>query len=87
MAKNLMICGNSSVRLNESVDGGRYVLEGVFAGPLDGEKNRNGRIYTPEEYLKHLSYLREDIRSGELLGCLDHPDILDRKSTRLNSSH
>ena len=79
MAKNLMICGDSASRLNESVSDGRYIMEGVFAGPLDGTKNRNGRIYTVEEYLKHLSYLRDDIRTGELLGCLDHPDIFDVK--------
>lgn len=74
-----MICGDSATRLNESVTNGRYIMEGVFAGPLDGTKNRNGRIYTVEEYLKHLSYLRDDIRTGELLGCLDHPDVFDVK--------
>ena len=62
-----------------------YVLEGVFA-ELD-VLNRNQRIYPKDEYLKHLTYLRKDIESGEpLLGELDHPD--DRFETKLqNVSH
>lgn len=74
---NLMICTNSPKtlnKLNESENNNeRYILEGEFA-ELDS-LNRNGRIYTKDEYLKHLSYLRNDIKSGEpLLGELDHPD-------------
>lgn len=72
-----MICTNSPKtlnKLNESENNNeRYILEGEFA-ELDS-LNRNGRIYTKDEYLKHLSYLRNDIKSGEpLLGELDHPD-------------
>jgi len=74
---NLMICTNSPKtlnKLNESENNNeRYILEGEFA-ELD-KLNRNGRVYTKDEYLKHLSYLRNDIKSGEpLLGELDHPD-------------
>jgi hypothetical protein len=78
MAKNLMICANTNkaLQLNESeVAPGkkRYILEGVFA-ELD-TLNRNQRIYKKDEYLKHLQYLRNDIKNGEpLLGELDHPE-------------
>lgn len=83
-----MICKNSNTalrRLNESEGGSntRYILTGLFAR-LD-ELNRNQRIYTKEEYLKHLQYLREDIKKGEpLLGELDHPD--DRFEVKLKEA-
>ena len=74
-------------RLNESFgesSGERYILEGVFA-ELD-VMNTNHRIYTENEYLRHLQYLREDVKRGDLLGELDHPD--DRFETKLdNVSH
>ena len=85
-----MICTNAKDKLhvNESElpdnSGKKYILAGVFA-TLDGKENRNGRIYTKDEYLKHLQYLREDIRSGEpLLGELDHPD--DRFEVKLKEA-
>lgn len=82
-----MVCSNSSKplkMLSESVgQTKRYLLEGIFA-ELD-VKNRNQRIYTKEEYLKHLDYLREDIRTGQsLLGELDHPE--DRFEVRLKEA-
>lgn len=88
---NLMICENSSSALrrsslNESAGaGGNYILEGVFA-QLD-TLNRNQRVYPKEEYLKHLQYLRDDLKKGEpLLGELDHPD--DRFEVKLkDASH
>lgn len=74
------IIGNTNVnalKLNEAEtikNNNQYYLEGVFAD-LSGKENRNGRIYTPEEYLPHLNYLREDIKKGDaLLGELDHPE-------------
>ena len=73
-----MVCANSNKalkRINESegVAVDKYVLEGVFA-ELD-KLNRNKRIYPKDEYLKHLSYLRDDIKkNGGLLGELDHPE-------------
>lgn len=74
------IIGNTNVnalKLNEAEtvkNNNQYYLEGVFAD-LSGKENRNGRIYTPEEYLPHLSYLRDDIKKGDaLLGELDHPE-------------
>ena len=86
-----MICTNTKdkLHLNESdyqdnSKSKKYILSGIFA-TLDGKENRNGRIYTKEEYLKHLQYLREDIRSGEpLLGELDHPD--DRFEVKLKEA-
>lgn len=78
MAKNLMVCANSKMalrRINESegVASDKYVLEGVFA-ELD-KLNRNRRVYPKDEYLKHLSYLRDDIKkNGGILGELDHPE-------------
>lgn len=86
-----MICENSSSALrrsglNESAGAGNnYILEGVFA-QLD-TLNRNQRVYPKEEYLKHLQYLRDDLKKGEpLLGELDHPD--DRFEVKLkDASH
>jgi len=86
MASNLMICtsANNALKLNESETAGqKYILEGVFA-ELD-KLNRNQRIYPKQEYLKHLAYLREDIKKGEpLLGELDHPD--DRFEVKLKEA-
>lgn len=87
MARNLMVCSNSSKPLKMLTESAgqtkRYLLEGIFA-ELD-VKNRNQRIYTKEEYLKHLDYLREDIRTGQsLLGELDHPE--DRFEVKLKEA-
>lgn len=74
------IIGNTTVnalKMNEAEtvkNNNQYYLEGVFAD-LSGKENRNGRIYTPDEYLPHLEYLRDDIKRGDaLLGELDHPE-------------
>ena len=79
-----MVCGNANkaLRLNESESTKeRYILEGLFAGPF-GVENRNKRIYQVDEYLKHLQYLRDDLKNGEpILGELDHPD--DRFEVKL----
>lgn len=83
------IIGNKSIeqlKLNESISTKeQYILQGVFA--KFNEMNRNSRIYTAEEYLPHLQYLRKDISEGEaLLGELDHPE--DRFEVSLqNASH
>lgn len=89
MASNLMICTSalkplSAKKLNEAQEQGpKYILEGVFA-ELD-KLNRNQRIYPKNEYLKHLAYLRDDIKKGEpLLGELDHPD--DRFEVKLKEA-
>ncbi len=83
------IIGNTSIeqlKLNESISTKeQYILQGIFA-KFD-EMNRNSRIYTADEYLPHLQYLRQDISEGEaLLGELDHPE--DRFEVSLqNASH
>ena len=89
MASNLMIFTSalkplSAKKLNEAQEQGpKYILEGVFA-ELD-KLNRNQRIYPKNEYLKHLAYLRDDIKKGEpLLGELDHPD--DRFEVKLKEA-
>ncbi len=87
MNKNLLVCANATHalhKINESENtGGGYFLEGVFA-ELDS-LNRNKRIYPKEEYLKHLAYLRDDIKKGEpLLGELDHPE--DRFEVKLKEA-
>lgn len=77
---------NEQLKLNESISTKeQYILQGVFA--KFNEMNRNSRIYTAEEYLPHLQYLRKDISEGEaLLGELDHPE--DRFEVSLqNASH
>lgn len=78
MMKSLMICSKNAdqLRLNESekINTGRYILEGPVA-TLD-KINRNQRIYPKEEYLKHLEYLRDDLRhpeKGWMLGEPGHP--------------
>jgi len=87
MSKNLLVCANSNKALkkineSEGTNGG-YFLEGVFA-ELDS-LNRNKRIYPKDEYLKHLAYLRDDIKKGEpLLGELDHPE--DRFEVKLKEA-
>lgn len=83
---SLMICSKAkdALKLNESENTGeKYILEGVFA-ELD-VLNRNQRVYKKEEYLKHLQYLRNDIKKGEpLLGELDHPE--DRFEVKLKEA-
>lgn len=76
--RSLMICSKNgdSLHLNESekINSGRYILEGPVA-TLD-KINRNQRIYPKEEYLKHLEYLRDDLRhpeKGWILGEPGHP--------------
>ena len=84
MKKNLKMCISTSdtplMKINESVELGnnRYLFSGVFTAcsvPKHVIINRNGRVYTESEMLKHLSYLRESIKNnGCLIGELDHPE-------------
>lgn len=82
---SIRLCNNSngSLKLNESLShGGKYIMEGIFAEL--GVMNVNHRIYTENEYLKHLQYLREDVKRGDLLGELDHPE--DRFEVRVKEA-
>lgn len=68
--------------------GNKYVFQGVFTAcstPDHTVVNRNGRVYTAQECLRHLAYLRENIRrDGFILGELDHP--VDRFDTQLKEA-
>ena len=51
------------------------ILEGVCA--VFGAKNNNNRVYEKDEYLPHLSYLKDKISKKQLVGDLDHPPHFD----------
>jgi hypothetical protein len=70
--KTVLILERSSQNLKKVSKDGRTMLEGVFAE--FGVENRNGRVYEEGEYLPHMEYLQKDIKSGNLLGELDHPE-------------
>jgi len=70
--KTVLILERSSQNLKKVSQDGRTILEGVFAE--FGVENRNGRVYEENEYLPHLEYLQKDIKTGNLLGELDHPE-------------
>jgi hypothetical protein len=73
MNNNVLILERSSENLKKISDKDKYTLEGVFAD-LNGQPNRNDRIYTEEGYISHLGYLQNDIKNNNLLGELDHPE-------------
>lgn len=74
--KNLLILERSTQTLSfESDSKGNYVLEGIF-GEM-GVKNKNGRVYDESEYLPQVDALKEKIKSGKLMGELDHPQNFD----------
>lgn len=52
-----------------------YVLEGIAA--VFDKENNNNRIYTENEYVPHLEYLKDKIAQKRLLGELDHPEKFD----------
>jgi len=73
---NLLIVEMSSSALSISDDKKKdYVLEGIF-GEID-VKNKNQRIYTESEYVPQIEALQQKIKSGKLLGELDHPSQFD----------
>lgn len=84
---NYIVCSKCDVplqHLNESFNH-KYIFEGTFA-ELD-KMNRNQRIYPKEEYLKHLTYLRDDLKhpeKGWMIGELGHPS--DRFETDLKEA-
>ena len=51
------------------------MLEGVCA--VFGAKNNNNRVYEKDEYLPHLTYLKDKINKRQLVGDLDHPPHFD----------
>lgn len=85
MANNqyLLVVERSSNELSVQNESGEYVLEGVF-GEI-GVKNKNNRIYDESEYVPQIKSLQEKIKSGKLLGELDHPSNFD--ISLKNASH
>jgi methyl-accepting chemotaxis protein len=85
MANNqfLLIVERSNNQLQISNESGEYILEGVF-GEI-GVKNKNNRIYDESEYVPQIKALQEKIKSGKLLGELDHPANFD--ISLKNASH
>jgi DNA mismatch repair ATPase MutS len=82
--KFLLVVERSSNELSFNRESsGEYILEGVF-GEI-GVKNKNNRIYDESEYVPQIKALQEKIKSGKLLGELDHPSNFD--ISLKNASH
>ena len=64
-----------STSVLEASSNEKYVLEGVFSEI--GKKNKNNRIYDEKELIPHIEGLQEKIKTGKLLGELDHPKQFD----------
>ena len=74
--KNLLILERSTSDLTTKKEGdGTVVLEGIFTEI--GKKNKNNRIYEEDEVLPHINELKEKVKTGKLLGELDHPKDFD----------
>ena len=74
--KKLLILERSQSNLAQNTkDDGTVVLEGVFTE--FGVRNKNNRIYEEKEVLPHINELKEKVKSGKLLGELDHPKDFD----------
>lgn len=72
----LLIVENVGEKLHvKSKDSNNTILEGVCA--VFGQKNNNQRVYEKEEYLPHLEYLKEKIKTRQLVGDLDHPNSFE----------
>ena len=74
--KKLLILERSNTILTKNVtDDGAIILDGVFTE--FGVRNKNNRIYEEKEVLPHINELKEKVKSGKLLGELDHPKDFD----------
>jgi len=74
--KKLLILERSQSNLAQNTtDDGAIVLEGVFTE--FGVRNKNNRIYEEKEVLPHINELKEKVKTGKLLGELDHPKDFD----------
>ena len=68
----LLIVENIGQKLQvQNASPGSTILEGVCA--IFGQMNNNRRVYEKDEYLPHLTYLKEKITKRQLVGELDHP--------------
>lgn len=73
--KLLVLERSTSVLEANGTGDDKYVLEGVFSEI--GKKNKNNRIYDEKELIPHIDQLQEKIKTGKLLGELDHPKQFD----------
>lgn len=73
--KLLVLERSSSVLEANGSGDDKYVLEGIFSEI--GKKNKNNRIYDEKELIPHIDQLQEKIKTGKLLGELDHPKQFD----------
>lgn len=69
--KGAFLSKNSLTESQVGVPAGMMRVTGVAA--VIGVMNRNNRIYTKDNYLKHIQLLQDDIAEG-LYGELEHPD-------------
>jgi hypothetical protein len=74
-AKLLVLERSTSVLEANGTGTDKYVLEGIFSEI--GKKNKNNRIYDEKELMPHIEGLQEKLKSGKLLGELDHPKQFD----------
>ena len=74
-AKLLVLERSTSVLEANGTGDDKYVLEGIFSEI--GKKNKNNRIYDEKELMPHIEGLQEKLKSGKLLGELDHPKQFD----------
>ena len=73
--KPLLIVEQSKSILESKSTDGHIVLEGIFTE--FNVRNRNHRIYEAKDVLPFIEELQEKIKSGKLLGELDHPKDFD----------
>ena len=79
----LMLCES----VGNSVGQDKFIFKGVFTACSDENHtvvNRNNRIYPLKEMMRHMGYLREQIKNHQLYGELDHPT--DRFETSLKEA-
>jgi hypothetical protein len=74
-AKLLVLERSTSILEANGTGADKYVLEGIFSEI--GKKNKNNRIYDEKELMPHIEGLQEKLKSGKLLGELDHPKQFD----------
>lgn len=81
--KTLLILERSTVALNtEKTDDGFIYLKGIFTE--FGVMNRNNRVYEAKDVLPHIKSLQEQIKTGSVMGELDHPTQFDTSLDRVS---
>ena len=83
MNKHVLVVNNIATplrKINESAANGKsssspMIMSGTFT-ELD-VLNRNGRIYTPDNFLPLVAEMQDRIANGAVYGEMDHPDVFD----------